>query len=74
MLVEIYGKTGCVYCEQAKFLCQMKGIEFEYLQLGENYEFNELEDRVGSPFRTFPQIFVNGDHVGGYVDLVEKLK
>lgn len=66
MLVEIYGKTGCTFCEKAKFVCQMKSIKFHYYQLGLNYDLEELNARVGQPVRTMPQIFVDDKHVGGY--------
>lgn len=67
--VEIYTKQHCPYCTAAKALLEDKGVEFEEI----NAEFDEekkaeMIQRSGGR-RTFPEIFINGEHVGGYDDL-----
>ena len=73
MQVIIYGKPNCQYCEKAKMLCQIKSIDFQYLEAGRDYNLEELNTLVGHEVRTVPQIFINKDgerkHVGGYEDL-----
>ena len=71
-MIEIYGKTQCPYCDMAKALCEQKGLDFEYKLFGEDFSREELME----PFpgtRTFPQIIVDGNKIGGYTELTEQL-
>lgn len=69
-MIEIWGKTQCPYCEQAKALVEMKGAEYTYKQLGVDFQREEvLEEFPGA--RTFPQIKINGTAIGGYDQLRE---
>ena len=71
MKVEIFGKPDCIHCEKAKFLCKQKEIEFTYQELGKDFEMGFiLETFPGA--KTFPQIIVDGQKIGGYTDF-EKL-
>jgi glutaredoxin len=69
--VVIYGKHACSFCEAAKGLCISRGIEMEYKSITDGDftmdEFNELF----APARTFPQIILDGTHVGGYMDFLD---
>ena len=73
MLVIIYGKPNCQYCEKAKMLCQIKSVDFQYLAAGRDYNIEELSTQVGHEVRTVPQIFIEKDeerkYIGGYEDL-----
>ena len=77
MKVTIYGKPGCSYCEQAKTLCENKGIQYEYLTVGTDIQLEQLFERCGGPVRSVPQIFINSDgfseYVGGYNQLKAKI-
>lgn len=64
-MIYIWGKPACPFCTQAKLLCEQRGYQFEYLELGVDFE----RERVLEEFpeaRTFPQIVVNGQKIGGY--------
>lgn len=64
-MILIYGKPACPFCTKAKQLCEMRGYDYEYRQLGEDFEREFiLETFPGA--RTFPQIVVDGLKVGGY--------
>ena len=74
----IYSKPSCGYCLQAKQLLEMEQLPFDYLTLGTHYS---LEDLMKLPpnARSFPQIFIvdengNKELIGGYSELVERLK
>ena len=41
-MIEIWGKTQCPYCDMAKTLCESKGIEYTYQQLGEDFTREDL--------------------------------
>ncbi len=73
ILIEIYGKPQCPFCDKAKALCEQKGYEYTYKQLGVDFGREEiLEEFPGA--RTFPQIRINGENVGGYTELDEMHK
>lgn len=78
MRVVIYGKPGCVNCDKAKILCTTKGVDFDYKVVGSDVQTEQLEEMVGGPVRSVPQIFImQGDgfaeYVGGFDQLREKL-
>jgi glutaredoxin 3 len=75
MLVEIFGKDNCPYCDKAKALAERVGHEVIYKQLGQHFEMSFIAEEFPEA-RTFPQIKVNGNYCGGYTDyetLVGKL-
>ncbi len=77
MSVVIYGKEGCVDCNKAKLLCQMKSVEFEYLTVGSDISLEKLAEEVGQQVSSVPQIFMLKDgvqqYVGGYNELRQQL-
>ena len=68
MNAEIFGKPDCIHCEKAKFLCKQKGIDYSYQELGKDFEMGLMLEKFPGA-KTFPQIIVNGKHIGGYDDL-----
>lgn len=67
--VQIYSKSFCPYCVRAKSFFEERGISFEEIDLSDRpQELEELKSRTG--LRTVPQIFINGQLIGGYTDLV----
>lgn len=68
--VEIYTRAFCGYCARAKSLLQEKGADFEEYDLSMGGpQRTEMIERSGGR-ATFPQIFIDGAHVGGCDDLV----
>ena len=67
MKAEIFGKPDCIHCEKAKFLCKQKEIEFTNQELGKDFEMGFILEKFTGA-KTFPQILVDDDHVGGYDD------
>ncbi len=69
--VEIYSTAICPYCMAAKNLLKQRGLEFtEFLIDRDSAKRVEMLERSNQS-RTVPQIFVNGEHIGGYDDLVK---
>ncbi len=67
--VEIYTKFLCGYCARAKHLLAAKGVEVEETDITMNAEKRqEMLGRSNGQF-TVPQIFINGQHIGGSDDL-----
>jgi glutaredoxin len=68
----VWSKYHCPYCDQAKALLKAKGIQFEEKKIGDGYTKEELLEAVPNA-RTVPQIFLNGELVGGFTELKAKL-
>ena len=70
--VRIYTKKNCHFSEQALFFLEEKGIPYEEVDItGDPSLLAEMTEAAGGDDTT-PQIFIDGDHIGGYQDLVEE--
>ena len=68
-LVEIYSKTTCPYCVKAKALLAKKGAVYtEYSIDSGGPKREEMIERAHGR-TTVPQIFIDGEHIGGCDDL-----
>mgnify|MGYP000418341561 CR=1 FL=1 len=72
MKAVIWSRYHCSYCDQAKALLRSKGIIFEEKKIGDGYTKEELLEAVPTA-RTVPQIFMDGELVGGFTELKKKL-
>lgn len=67
--VEIYSSMFCPFCHRAKKLLSDKGIAFKEIDVDTSPgRRNEMVERAKGGY-TVPQIFIDGDHVGGSDDL-----
>jgi glutaredoxin 3 len=57
----------------AKVLCTKEQKEYEYYQLGKDFNREEMLEMFPTA-RTFPQIIVEGEKIGGYDQLREKFE
>ena len=67
-MIEIYGKEPCPFCDRAKQLCEKDGYEYTYQSLGKDFTRDELLQMFPEA-KTFPQIKVDGESIGGYDEL-----
>ena len=66
--IEMYVTSWCPYCERARALLRGKDAAFEEISLeAEPARREEMIRRSGR--RTVPQIFIDGQHIGGCDDL-----
>ena len=68
--VTIYTKDYCPYCKAAKQMLTAREIEF----VEHDVQFNEtkLQEMIQRSGRlTVPQVFFDGEHIGGHSDLVK---
>jgi glutaredoxin-like protein len=65
--VTIFTRDGCPFCAQARGLLRDARIQFEELTLNRDYSDRTL--RAVAAAATYPQVFVNGEHIGGAEDL-----
>jgi glutaredoxin 3 len=67
--VEIYSTLFCPYCARAKSLLEKKGVDFVNIDVIEDAsKRDEMVKRSGGR-QTVPQIFIDGEHIGGSDDL-----
>jgi len=70
--VIIYSTPSCTYCTMAKNLATSKNCEVEYKVFGEDFGREEMMKEFPSA-RTFPQIILDDEKIGGYTDLDKAL-
>lgn len=68
----VWSKYNCTFCEQAKSLLKQQGFHIEERKIGDGYTREDLLEAVPTA-RTVPQIFINGELVGGFNELKEQL-
>lgn len=61
--VTVFSREGCQYCVRTKGLLHDAGITFDELVL--NRDFSESTIRAVSGKTSVPQIFINGEYIGG---------
>ncbi len=66
--IEIYTSPFCGYCARAKSLLDSKGAEYEEADvMMDDNKRAEMRSRTNRT--SVPQIFINGQHIGGSDDL-----
>lgn len=68
MRAVVWSKYHCPYCDQAKALLTQKGIKFEEKKVGDGFTKEDLLEAVPTA-RTVPQIFLDGNLIGGFTEL-----
>ena len=71
MEVEIYSKTNCVFCEKAKMRLEKHNPKIHMLD--QDYSREDFFKKFPNA-KTFPQIIINKEHVGGYFELKKWLE
>jgi len=66
--IEIYTKQWCPFCAKTKALLQSKGLSYQQIDVTTDEALQqEMVKRSGR--RTVPQVFLDGESIGGYDDL-----
>ncbi len=65
----VSSKDPCPYCEQAKNLLTLKGIEYEERNITHGTWTREQLMEAVPNARTVPQIFLDGQLIGGFNEL-----
>lgn len=68
MKAVVWSKNQCPFCDQAKNLLKMKGIEYEERNVSTDYTKEQLLEAVPTA-RTVPQIFLGEELIGGFTEL-----
>lgn len=66
--IEIFSTQRCPYCVRAKTLLEAKGLEYSEIDVSaDQKDLHDMIRRSGQ--RSVPQIFINGELVGGFEQL-----
>jgi glutaredoxin 3 len=68
--VTIYTRPMCGYCARAVSLLKKKGVDFNEIDAGFDREKRAEMVQRSNGGNTFPQIFINDDHIGGCDDIM----
>ena len=71
-MIEIWSKPNCPFCDKAENLCIQKELEFKKYMLDVDYSREDLFKKFPSA-RTFPQITIDGNLIGGYTEFAAKI-
>jgi len=69
--VVLYSKDSCPWCDRAKELLQSKNITYTELKFNVDFTREQLAEKLPDKANrlTLPQIFIDGENIGGYEDL-----
>ena len=68
--IEMYSTMWCGFCARARSLFEKKGVAFTDIDVeSDSARREEMIQRAGGR-RTVPQIFIDGEHVGGSDELL----
>ena len=70
--VTVFTRKGCPHCSRAKQLLADAGMEYEELVLNRDYTDRTL--RAVSGADSYPQIYINAQHIGGADELAAWLR
>jgi len=70
MLIKMYTRDYCGFCNAAKRLLAKRGLGYDEIRLtGERELEKEMRELTGGT--TVPQILIDGKAIGGYTELVD---
>ncbi len=67
--VELYTKGWCPFCQRAKHLLEREGIEYQEYDVEASAEVRAEMFARAEGRRTVPQIFIDGEGIGGFEEL-----
>lgn len=67
--IVIYTKNWCGYCRAAKALLQQLGQPFREIDVTSDAATYDEMVKLADGRETVPQIFIDGQGIGGYTDL-----
>jgi len=67
--VEIYTTRYCPFCYAAKALLKRKGVNYNEIDVGRDWEHRQKMIQRANGRMTVPQIFIGTVHVGGSDEL-----
>ncbi|MFU8838866.1 MAG: glutathione peroxidase [Thiohalomonadaceae bacterium] len=69
--ISLFTKPGCPFCAKAKAMLEARGMDYEEINLGADATLRSLRAITGRD--TVPQVYINGQLIGGSDDLEKYL-
>jgi glutaredoxin 3 len=73
MIITIYSKDGCPYCEKVRTVVELAQFKYVEYKLNTDFSSKEFYSEFGEA-ATFPRVLVNADLIGGCVETIQYLK
>ena len=70
--IEVFSGPACSYCAAARKLLDKHGLSFVEIDVSQPDGRAEFQARLPR-VRSIPQVFADGEHIGGYDDLALRL-
>ncbi|KAG1689718.1 hypothetical protein DVH05_001924 [Phytophthora capsici] len=71
--ITMFTKPTCKYCLATKDILREREWEFDEVSVPAEVSIQSLQQIVGKPVKTVPQIFLDGKYIGGYTEFVAHL-
>lgn len=68
--IKVYTRKRCPYCTSAKIWLKQKNYQFEEISLDNKEVLQEFLSNNPNA-KTVPQIFVEGELIGGFAELIK---
>ena len=68
----VWSKPQCVFCDKAKNLLKLQGIEYEERNIAQGWKIQDLLEAAPNA-KTMPQIWLDEEYIGGFNELQKKL-
>ena len=72
MSIKMYTWTYCSFCKRAKHLLDDLGLSYEEIPI-DNDDQKKQELIAQTDHYTVPYVFIDGEFVGGYTELKQKM-
>ena len=60
MKIKVFGADWCSDCVTAKRFLDLKGVEFEYIDITDNQQAIDLVEKINNGRRVIPTLMVDG--------------
>lgn len=67
--IVVYSKSACPQCESAKMLLKARNLPFQEVRIDDETERLAFYEKCGPSVRQMPQVFIDGQRVGGVAGL-----
>lgn len=73
MSIVVWSKPDCFFCDQAKQLLDSMNLEYAEKCVGSDYTVEQFREAAPHA-KSYPQIFIYEEHIGGFTDLVDYIE
>ena len=63
--ITVYSKSACPQCDSVKSLLKARSLAYEEVKIDDEAERLAFYAKCGPAVRQMPQVFINGQRVGG---------